>query len=225
MSACINHPETPAEAACVLCNQPICGACSEVVAGHALCPTCLQAAQSSVAAPAPAVPASAAGAGAETAGATLPSGTGDPASEAPTVVPEVGSAGYLRALAAGALAAVACAVVWDKFVYYTHIQLGLIAVFLGVGVGIAVRAAAGGRGPLLPWIGAVLAGFSILLGYVLLGHDAAMENADVAARLGELPVFLRLPIIAAVVIPRLDPMDWVFVAIGVYEGWTIPRRS
>jgi hypothetical protein len=93
-------------------------------------------------------------------------------------------------------------------------------------VGVAVCAGSGGRpGKLLPWLGAVMAAFSILLGWALLIMDVLpRENAEVARRLAEFPFLLRLPLLVVLAVMSRDLLDWVFVAIGVWEGWSIPRR-
>jgi hypothetical protein len=138
-----------------------------------------------------------------------------------------GFAEYAKAVLFGGIAAIVGAIVWDKFVLWTGWQIGLIAVALGALVGVAVRAGAQGRpGSLLPWIGALLAGFSIFLGYALLADEMmAREAPQEAARFMSLPFIIRLPILMIGTVQFLDLMDWVFIAIGVWEGWSIPRRG
>ncbi len=142
--------------------------------------------------------------------------------EPPTQV-ALGPLGYLRAIGAGLMAAVIGAVLWDKFVFYTHIQFGLVAVFIAYGVAVAVKKAAGGHNDGLSWVGAALAAFCMLLGYVLLANDAVMADREASVRFGSIPLLVRVPLMFPLVVKTLDLMDWVFVAIGVYEGWKVPR--
>lgn len=212
---CYVHPGTEATAQCVGCNQWICDACREEVAGHPMCHACVQAAQSRYA------------------GTTENAGAGSTsvsnAESAATAVspPEpLSPALYLRALILGFVAAIIGAFIWDKFVLITGFQLGLIAILLGVLVGFAVLYGTGGKyGVLLPWMGALLAGFSILLGYALLAQDFILQDATQAEELSQLPLLVRLPLLMIAVIPALDILDWVFVVIGIWEGWIIPRRA
>jgi hypothetical protein len=202
---CYLHPGYGAGAMCVACSRPICAVCREDVAGHPMCPECVAAHQARL--------------GEEPAPAAA-------SAYEPAPVLTCGPGHYFKALLFGLVTAVVGAIIWDKFVFYTHFQVGLIAVFLGAAVGIAVKMGAEGRrGKMLPFMGALLAGFSILLGYALLAQDQAMQDPQFAAKLNQIPVFIRIPILIIAVIPGLDVMDWIFVAIGLWEGWSIPRRS
>lgn len=53
---------------------------------------------------------------------------------------------FWRALLLGGLAGAAGTLVWSLIIYTTGYELGIIAIFLGVGVGLAVRKGARGRG-------------------------------------------------------------------------------
>jgi hypothetical protein len=208
---CYRHPGTVSTDTCISCSKPICAECREEVAGHPMCQSCVTAAQDRLAT--------------ETAAAPSPAFAADPVTAEP--VQACGFAQYARAVLFGGIAAVVGAIIWDKFVLFTGWQIGLIAVVLGVMVGVAVRAGAQGRrGKLLPWIGALLAGFAILLGYALLGQDQTLRTDPKSiAGLMSLPLLIRIPILMILVVPALDLLDWVFVAIGVWEGWSIPRRG
>jgi hypothetical protein len=204
---CHNHAGTGSVTTCIACQQPICADCREEVAGHAMCHPCVAAAQERLAAAPAAAPVPPA-----------------PAAEQPPL--RCGFVHYVRAVLFAGIAAIVGAVAWDKFALITGIQLGLVAVALGVLVGVAVvRGADGRRGALLPWIGAPMAGFSILLGYALLAQDMlAREHAQQASKFLALPWIIRIPFLIFATVQSLDLMDWVFVAIGVWEGWSIPRR-
>jgi hypothetical protein len=211
---CSMHPGTEATVQCVSCRRWICDACREEVAGHAMCQACVQAAQSRYAS----TPENAAG----SIGAPIAAPTTANLVEAEPC----GAAQYLKALILGLVAAIIGAFIWDKFVLITGIQLGLIAVLLGILVGFAVVLGAEGKsGALLPWMGALLAGFSILLGYALLAQDVVLQDSTLAEDLKQVPLLIRLPRLLIAIIPALDVLDWLFVAIGVWEGWIIPRRA
>jgi len=212
---CYVHPGTEATAQCVGCRQSICEACREEVAGHPMCHACVQAAQSRYAG----TP--------ENVGADSTSESHSPSAASIVAPPEpLSPALYFRALILGFLAAIIGAFIWDKFALITGYQFGLIAILLGFLVGYAVLYGTGGKyGVLLPWMGALLSGFSILLGYALLAQDFILQDATRAEELSQLPLLVRLPILMIAVIPALDFLDWVFVAIGIWEGWIIPRRA
>ena len=80
-------------------------------------------------------------------------------------------------LVAGLIAAVMCAVIWDKVTYYTHFQFGYAAIGVGYAVGTAVVLGAGQkRGRSLQFLGALLALFGILLGETLLVMDYVRDE-------------------------------------------------
>lgn len=212
---CYIHSGTEATAHCVSCNKWICNGCREEVAGYAMCHTCVQ--QNL----------------AQYASTQGPMGTGsvNMSSTAPTVAsgapPEpLSPAQYFSALVLGLVAAIVGAFIWDKITLITGYQLGLIAILLGFLVGYAVLLGAGWKyGVLLPWMGALLAGFAILLGYALLAQDVILQDPAQAEDLSRVPLLIRLPLLLIAIIPALDLLDWVFVVIGIWEGWIIPRRA
>jgi hypothetical protein len=219
--SCYRHPEAAEVATCIACKQAICAECREEVAGHPMCPPCVAAAQERLAA-SPAPVASAAG---------DPSGGSSYADSIaslppPKVLPPSGAAQYGKAILFALIAAVVSAVVWDKIVLWTGFQLGIVAVAVGWLVGTAICMGAEGRsGKALPVIGALLAGFAIVLGRALLISDMLPKEApDVAKQLSSVPFLVQLPILGFVAVRSLDFMDWIFVAIGVWEGWSIPSR-
>jgi hypothetical protein len=68
-----------------------------------------------------------------------------------------------------------------------------------------------------------MAGFSILLGYAFLAHDVLKQDPQIAGTLAAMSVTTKLSMLVELAVRSLDFMDWVFVAIGVYEGWKIPH--
>ena len=136
------------------------------------------------------------------------------------------AADFFKALVFGTLAAVIGAFVWDKFVYYTNIQFGLIAVGVGFLVGMAVSMGASGKGALsLQILGALLACFAMLLGQALIIMDVARgQYAQETAAIGTISLF----IISTLMIPQVlmdDPLTLLFIAFGIWEGWKIPGGS
>ena len=123
----------------------------------------------------------------------------------------------LMGIALGCAVGMAGAFIYDKFVFYTHIQFGLISSFIGFAVGITV-VAGGRRSGLLP---AVLGGgitfICMVLSYLLLANDqleAANKNVQIPFD----------PSGFLFTVTHLEVMDWVFIAIGVYAAVQVPLR-
>jgi hypothetical protein len=129
----------------------------------------------------------------------------------------------MRAGAFGLAAAVLGAVIWDKIVYYTNWQIGLIAVGVGWIVGGAVAAGARGkRGRSLQVIGGLLACFAMLLGQALIVMDQAR---DYFGQQGLSPNPITLFLFCVTLVPRVladNPLTLLFIAFGIWEGWRIP---
>lgn len=128
----------------------------------------------------------------------------------------------VKAWVFGSIAAIIGAFIWDKITYYTNYQIGLVAVGVGILVGMAVSKGAGGKsGTILKVMGALLSGLGILLGHALILMDTArgMSSAEIGS-LGQSPILLF--IISVIMVPRLliaDPLSLLFVAIGIWQGW------
>jgi len=132
---------------------------------------------------------------------------------------------YLKAAVFGFLAAVIGAFIWDKITYYTNFQIGIVAAGVGFGVGTAVSMGAGGKGALpLQIMGAILAGFGILLGQALINMDY-LRDALTERRPGVTISPFTLFLIAVQYVPaslKDNFLTLVFIAFGVWEGWKIP---
>lgn len=130
----------------------------------------------------------------------------------------------IKAWLFGSVAAIIGAIIWDKITYYTNYQIGLVAVGVGILVGVAVSRGAGGKsGTALKVMGALLSGIGILLGQALIIMDTArgMSSAGLDA-LNASPILLF--IISVALVPKVliaDPLSLLFVAIGVWQGWQI----
>ena len=85
---------------------------------------------------------------------------------------------FLRALLFGAIAGAAGTLVWSLIIYLTGYELGLIAIIVGIGVGIAVRKGARGRGG---WkyqtLAMVLTYMSITTSYVPIIFKSIVKSA------------------------------------------------
>jgi hypothetical protein len=136
------------------------------------------------------------------------------------------SADIVRAGAFGLGAAILGAVVWDKIVYYTNWQIGLIAVGVGWAVGGAVAAGARGkRGRSLQVMGALLACFAMLLGQALIVMDVIRRDFMPQGMEGLATEPLRLFLVSVMLVPRVladNPLTLLFIAFGIWEGWRIP---
>lgn len=247
---CAYHPGRAAPAECAQCRRPICDECRQTVADKPVCAPCVAAIRervsSEMAAPAPvAAPNYNVGGGAaafpppaDVAGTyappnSAPPGAGPLAPAAPVVDNGAPGAGRLLLGALfGLVAGVVGAFIYDKFVFYTHIQFGLVASLIGFCIGMAVMMGTGGRGGILPALmSATLSFGAMVLSHHLLLNDelgrAIATNPDIARRSAETGV-TALPLSVrgmGFVIRHLDFMDWVFIAIGVYGGFSVPFRA
>jgi hypothetical protein len=133
----------------------------------------------------------------------------------------------LGGLAAGFVAAIFCAILWDKLSYYTGRQFGYAAIGVGFVVGIAVVFGAGKKhGILLQLIGALMALFGIVLGETLLVMDflrdeIAKDPTLAAKNLSSADIFFG----SLIVLPdflKEHPMSALFGLLGLWVGWTTP---
>jgi len=123
------------------------------------------------------------------------------------------------ALFAGSAAALVGAVLWGVFTYVTHVKLGWIAVLIGVLVGYAVRTFGKGTGPMFQVLGAVLSLSGCVAGNLLMVCLFYSRQQDVP-----LPTVLsHLGDMLDVMVEWFRPMDLLFYAIAVYEGYKFSR--
>lgn len=222
---CYQHPGVAAVGVCVACGRGTCAHCGEEIAGHRMCAPCLAAAQAQLAPPgtapeertdppAPAPPPLAPVA----APAPDPPPTAFPAALEPK---PAGFSHYAKASLFGFVGAWVGAWIWAKFVQITSFEFGLVAVFLAVGVSIAVRVGAEGRsGAGLPFLGALCSAFCVLLGYAMMAVDQAAKDGSLA----RIPWVLQLPIGLLAVVMSGDLWVWVFTGIAGWQGWTALRQ-
>lgn len=129
---------------------------------------------------------------------------------------------YVKAIIYGLVAAFIGAFIWDKLVLFTNFQVGIVAVFLAMGVGIAMRIGAEGRsGPAMPFLGAFLSGFCVWLGYAMLGADQTGGSKELAS----LGWALRVPLVFIALIFNPDLWVWLFTGIAAWQGWKINSQK
>lgn len=126
------------------------------------------------------------------------------------------------AIAAGLAAAVVGAVLWAVVVYATGYSTGLMAIVVGALVGYAVRTAGKGVDQQFGILGAVLAALGWALGTALadiamLAQEGHVEATALAAELGVSGT-------AQLFMAAADPMDLLFLAIAVWEGYKFAFR-
>lgn len=136
----------------------------------------------------------------------------------------------LGGFALGLVAAIICAIVWDKLTYYTHFQIGYVAVGIGFVVGSAVVFGAGGkRGRALQVLGALLSLLGIMLGETLLVMDYVRDEIAKDPTLsfaGASPIGLF--IVSAIYLPesfKESPLSILFAGLGLWYGWSVPAKQ
>ena len=127
------------------------------------------------------------------------------------------------AIVAGAAAAVLGATVWAAVTVLTSYQIGWMAVGVGFFVGSAVRLAGKGIDKQFGYLGAGLA-----LGGCLLGN--LLSLCVMIAHQESLPLLTVLTHLNPAAVPELmamafHPMDLLFYAIAVYEGYRFSFRN
>jgi hypothetical protein len=121
------------------------------------------------------------------------------------------------AIPAGIVAALLGAVLWAAFSYVTGYELGIVVIAIGAVIGYAIRRVGHGIDPVFGVVGGACAALSWALGTVLsdiafLAQQAGRPFFDVLSLLG-----IRQSIQFA--IDNVQAMDFLFLAIAVWEGW------
>lgn len=125
-------------------------------------------------------------------------------------------------IAAGAGAALVGAVLWAAITVATEYQIGFMAVGVGLLVGFAVRFAGKGISQTFGIAGALLALLGCVLGnlFTIIWTIASIGNVGVFDVLS----FLDFSMILDVMVESAEPMDFLFYAIAVYEGYRFSIR-
>jgi hypothetical protein len=126
------------------------------------------------------------------------------------------------AVPAGIGAALVGAVLWAAFSYATGYELGIVVIAIGAAIGYAVRETGHGIDPVFGILGGACAALSWALGTVLsdvgfLAQQAGRPFFDVLGLIGIGPS-------VQFAIDNLEAMDFLFLAIAVWEGWKFSHR-
>ncbi len=131
---------------------------------------------------------------------------------------------FLRALGLGAGAALLGTIVWFGILMVLDMQLGLVAIAVGLFVGWAVRRGSGGRGG---WqfqaLAMALTYMSIAASWLpIMIKMAEAENFVFTGFADYFAIFL-----ASLVRPFAEGsfMGWIIIGIALYEGWKMNRRA
>lgn len=121
------------------------------------------------------------------------------------------------AFVAGLAAAVVSALVWMAVTYFTHYQIGWMAIGVGFLVGWAVRWTGKGTRPIFGILGAALALLGCMLGNLLTAciQIANQEQVTVGQVLGALNPEFVLEIFKV----TFNPMDLLFYGLAVWWGY------
>lgn len=129
------------------------------------------------------------------------------------------------AILGGFVASLVAAVLWATLTYATNYKIGYAAIGVGFLVGYAVKFLGKGITPVFGIVGALFALFGCVFGDLL-------TTVIVAARVEQVPVsiimnaFLNSPgIIADILGETFSPIDLLFYAIAVYEGYKVSLRQ
>ena len=129
------------------------------------------------------------------------------------------------AVVGGLIAAAVAALLWALITYATKFQIGFMAIGVGFLVGYAVRYFGKGVTTAFGIVGAVLALFGCILGNILTTIIAASLQEGVPFS-AILTAFLTNPaIVAEIMKATFSPMDLLFYAIAVYEGYRFSFRQ
>jgi len=128
------------------------------------------------------------------------------------------------AVVAGLAAALVGAVIWAVVTVSTKYQIGFMAIGVGFLVGWTVRTAGKGGAMSYSLVGGALALFGCLLGNLLsaCGFLAAEQSAPLMTVLDR--VLTNPSLAVGLLQATFNPMDLLFYAIAVYEGFKLARR-
>jgi len=131
---------------------------------------------------------------------------------------------YGGAAAFGLAAALVGSLVWGCFTFSTGIRLGLIAIGIGYVVGMAVvRGAGNKRGQGLQALSVLLTVIGVLGGLFLEAHFTVGKLLATHGAGDKASLILTWHILPRYLQHGISPMTWMIVALGVYQGWVVPR--
>lgn len=126
-------------------------------------------------------------------------------------------ADFKRATLFGVVAGLLGAIIWASVVLLSQFKVGFIALLVGYMVGLAVKIGARHHDDRLGYLGAGLALFGCFMGdfFTSVGWAAKYYHVSYFQVLGNMDFELLYGLISA----GLTPMDVVFFAIAIYEGY------
>ncbi len=129
---------------------------------------------------------------------------------------------FARAIPVAILAAVAGAILWAAFGYFSGMSLGLVAILIGALVGYAVRRVGRGVDRKFGYLGGAASALGWALGtwmcdLALLAKAAGRPVLEVLGNVGFIDSI-------AFAFRAADAMDLLFLAIAVYEGYRFSLR-
>ncbi len=125
-----------------------------------------------------------------------------------------------RGIVPAAAAAVVSAIVWALITIGTGYQIGIMAIGVGLLVGLAMRKGGKGIDPIFGIAGATLAFLACLLGnfFGLVGIGADIEG------LGYFETLSMVDIGAVSSLMFSSPIDFLFYGLAIYEGYKFSFR-
>lgn len=129
---------------------------------------------------------------------------------------------FALAVPAAIAGALVGAILWAVVVYVTGYAVGLMAIVVGAVVGYAVRLTGKGIDQKFGILGAACAAIGWALGTALadVAMLAKLENLSFATAFGQLGANGTVSLFMA----AADPMDFLFLAIAVFEGYKLAFR-
>jgi len=124
---------------------------------------------------------------------------------------------------AGLAAAMVGAAIWAAITFATHYQIGWMAVGVGFLVGFAIRSIGKGIDRVYGYLGAGLSLLGCAAGNLLTVCSVVSQQQDMPI----LDVLSRLTpdIVQRLMVASFSPMDLLFYAIAVYEGYRLSFRQ
>lgn len=124
---------------------------------------------------------------------------------------------YPLGLAAGLVAGLVGAVLWAVITVATEMQIGYMAIAVGLMVGFAIRFAGKGFQPVFGITGAAISLLSCVLGnfFSLVGFYAKEESLNAFNVLG----VIDYSVVPSIMIETFNPIDLLFYGLAVYQGY------
>jgi hypothetical protein len=125
---------------------------------------------------------------------------------------------FFLAILAGLLAAFLGSLLWTVVQVAMNLQIGFVAIVIGIMVGYAVRVAGNGRTVLYGILGALLTFAGCLGGEIL----AILYNAS-SAQQSILDLLRTTDFVSLIglIFTKMDVISYVIYAIGVFEGYKL----